>query len=689
MSSTVEHFDFTSYLAYVVYAKENYVDVDAFNDLMDDIASNVKSHLLGQYRNQFDEKLQAEVRRISSFIGEHLNQCSEDISYVLEGWDALGESDRKNIFKEKTVKRTLRTIYLRMNRLKSFFKLNCFLIVKVAKKFHVLLAHQDTDQHTLEHGPPSPGLYAKTDTCPTWKDSKSYNDFENILCLYEPKIKSIQKKCVNFSGTIANETYPYLAAGHLKYGSKGEVDSVTNKVLLGTKLGFFLGILFVILCQSTITRSNRFALWKSYGLFVFSVVGGVMVFNITWAMNIRIWTMRKINYLSIFQIPHLEPNTMKVLQDSFTIMCVFAICLFWFFESGRDGGQVHNHIASVSCPLFLLAFVSVRLANKVIKRYYKKSYGQGDSLTVFNSSVLYKCLIAPFAVVTFRDIYAADVLTSFNKVISDGIYGGCWIFTGAFLKDENDLIDDNDKVICSPTNMANVSTVVIAFVLWIRIAQCARRFHDTGAIPNLFNILKYALAFAVAVVGRFVDSLDVYYVTLVVVATLYKWYWDVVMDWGLCDPANFTNKPYFLRPKRYFKQDYIYYIVIFIDLILRFLWIISLMPSDLQSDFFGKYLSIQLGYLEILRRAMWGIFRVEWEHIVHEKKSEFGFCSTATSTSTYTSTYNDSKTHLLLNTEAVEDLEERESSFLNYKQQLDNIGNSDDDESNPFLVDDE
>jgi hypothetical protein len=690
--STVDHFDFSSYLSYAVYPKTRYVDVDDINDLMDDLVGNLQQHPMGYFRDRFDYKLKQEIDRIASFIGEHLEHCSEDISYVLGGWDDLSEIDRKNIFKEKTVKRSIRAIYLRMNRLKSFYKLNCFLIVKVAKKFHLLLAEHD--RHTA--APPSPGPYARTDTFPTWKESKSFQDFENVLCPYEPKIKDIQKRCISFSGTIGSETYPHLAAGNLKYGTKNEVDSVTNRILLGMKAGFFIGIMFVIICQSTVTRSNRFSLWKSYGLFIFSVVGGVMVFNITWAMNIRIWTMRKVNYLSIFQIPHLEPNTMKVLQDSFTIMCVYAMCLFWFFEAGREGGQVHNHAVSVTCPLILLVFVLVRLANKMIKGRFNAHYGQGDSLTVFNGAVLYKCLIAPFAVVTFRDIYAADVLTSFNKVISDGIYGGCWVFTGAFLRDENDLIDDNDKVVCSPTNMANVSTVVIAFVLWIRIAQCSRRYYDTRAIPNLFNILKYALALAVAVVGRILnDGLNPYYMTLVVVATLYKWYWDVVMDWGLCDKANFSSPPYFLRPKRYFKQAWLYYIVIVVDLILRFLWITSLMPANVQSEFFGNYLSIQLGYLEILRRAMWGIFRVEWEHIVHENKSEFGFRSTTTPDAS-AARYNDKKTHFLLQSE--EEDEEgggeggRHSNALAYKQRLDNIGNdnSEDDEvSNEFVFDED
>lgn len=45
------------------------------------------------------------------------------------------------------------------------------------------------------------------------------------------------------------------------------------------------------------------------------------------------------------------------------------------------------------------------------------------------------------------------------------------------------------------------------------------------------------------------------------------------------------------------------------------------MPPDLQVLLFGHFVSILLGTVEILRRAMWGLLRVEYEHICcHEKK---------------------------------------------------------------------
>jgi EXS family len=57
----------------------------------------------------------------------------------------------------------------------------------------------------------------------------------------------------------------------------------------------------------------------------------------------------------------------------------------------------------------------------------------------------------------------------------------------------------------------------------------------------------------------------------------------------------------------------------------RFVWVSSLVPEAF--TFFGPSLSIWFGSLEILRRAMWGMFRVEHEHVKFARKKAIGFCN--------------------------------------------------------------
>ena len=79
----------------------------------------------------------------------------------------------------------------------------------------------------------------------------------------------------------------------------------------------------------------------------------------------------------------------------------------------------------------------------------------------------------------------------------------------------------------------------------------------------------------------------------------------------------------FLRETLIYQNPYLYYAFMVLDLLLRFLWTMSLVPEAL--DLFGPGFSICLASLEILRRAMWGIFKVEWEHLKFSSKNAVGF----------------------------------------------------------------
>jgi len=116
----------------------------------------------------------------------------------------------------------------------------------------------------------------------------------------------------------------------------------------------------------------------------------------------------------------------------------------------------------------------------------------------------------------------------------------------------------------------------------------------------------------------------------------YSLYWDVVMDWGMMQNPNKVTgciggsysiteddheKPQqncvaaFLRPRLRFGLG-ISLSILLTDAILRFSWTLrhyhALFPS---ADLF--VLSTQ--FLEIVRRALWNLLRLEWEHIKQQK----------------------------------------------------------------------
>ena len=88
----------------------------------------------------------------------------------------------------------------------------------------------------------------------------------------------------------------------------------------------------------------------------------------------------------------------------------------------------------------------------------------------------------------------------------------------------------------------------------------------------------------------------------------------VRMDWKLGQLSEGG-----LRPRRMFPYKSIYYFAIGADLILRFGWTATLVPHwfGRQVDVLQKYLWLLpvLSTIEILRRAMWLVLRLESEHL--------------------------------------------------------------------------
>jgi hypothetical protein len=58
-----------------------------------------------------------------------------------------------------------------------------------------------------------------------------------------------------------------------------------------------------------------------------------------------------------------------------------------------------------------------------------------------------------------------------------------------------------------------------------------------------------------------------------------------------------------------------YYVVMCIDLVLRFAWVLTLVPPNSGAKFaLPQYLTAVSMILELFRRTLWGFFRLENEH---------------------------------------------------------------------------
>lgn len=132
------------------------------------------------------------------------------------------------------------------------------------------------------------------------------------------------------------------------------------------------------------------------------------------------------------------------------------------------------------------------------------------------------------------------------------------------------------------------------------------------------------------------DGDDISYICFIILSTLYKAFWDIYMDWGFFErsDSNYSqslcnnSKSYiFLRSKIIYTDSIaFYYLAVVLDIILRCLWVISLVPlSSNISILDPKKTNVYLGSFEIIRRCMWGHFRIEYAQIVAIQKGKEGF----------------------------------------------------------------
>jgi len=152
------------------------------------------------------------------------------------------------------------------------------------------------------------------------------------------------------------------------------------------------------------------------------------------------------------------------------------------------------------------------------------------------------------------------------KIFQDILWAICFVVSGDWLLSER----GNHHKHAAPLHMwaqsfwyKNVAIPMIClFPLWLRFNQCLRRYLDTGKrVPNLPNAFKYAMSQTVTLFGTFhplylmnnggmsnssdgseasgeslrrrSNLFQVFWMGLFIASSLYSFFWDVYMDWGL------------------------------------------------------------------------------------------------------------------------------------------------------------
>mmetsp|Transcript_22017 Transcript_22017/g.45866 ORF Transcript_22017/g.45866 Transcript_22017/m.45866 type:complete len:920 (-) Transcript_22017:91-2850(-) len=370
---------------------------------------------------------------------------------------------------------------------------------------------------------------------------------------------------------------------------------------------------------------------------VFRACGGMLLIHWCWGISTFVWNRFRINYIYLFEFdPRNVNSSLAILNEAVVETQVFLVCMLLYYKSCI--GAIPDW-----CPSGYYAAFLVGYTIKCMFFPWKMRKGLWD--TVGN------VLTSPFRPATFYSTYIADWATSMIKILQDWAWTLVYLFSGDFMDKEHHYLKHPNRHLQANFAYTHIAIPLICLLpIWYRLMQCLRRYFDTSKRwPNLANALKYSLSQTVTLFGavhplymynqensagndvvvtfedddgvseggssivhlkKEMNLFQYFWISLFIVSSLYSFCWDVWMDWGLGRPEHKL-----LGPRLMFPHVSWYYVAIFMDIFLRFLWVTSLVPPDSGAVFsFPNYLTALVMAFEIFRRTVWGFFRLEQEH---------------------------------------------------------------------------
>ncbi len=503
--------------------------------------------------------------------------------------------------RELSLKRHITDMHNTVVKLREFQLLNYTASIKILKKYDKVLAPLKSE--------------------PIF--SEQFKLLQISAATIGSELSSLSEDLVNIYANCFCKSNIEEALGKLKF-SKG-TDTLGRFLLLriGIKYGVALTLLIWIL--SILNSYDGFSLVSldNPDSYCFLLVGNFLVFRFLWIINVLFFEHYKVNYIVLLEITESHvPKWAALFDENGTYwLGYFLFVIFWVYaEVG---------VLAVPPATFSMGILFATIGIIAYAFYKDREYG-----VLTNKRFLYVTLwTTPSYHVEFRDVIATDWFTSFNRILGNLVYACFYLFSGCWLYSAEVARDMFTK---HARTLQILSAVVFIFPLSLRALQVLRVIYDAElpAIagwkqyfhnPQSINLFKYVTSIVTVIVGTLVsmrkgvesqDTTSVWFYIPILfysLATVYQVYWDTVVDFGFLN----SRQNYLLRDKLLyhdFKQ--FYYAVLFMNPLLRLMWCFSLLPENLYRNTNGYgYGFIALPFVELIRRSLWCIIRVEHEHV--------------------------------------------------------------------------
>ncbi|KAL5614560.1 hypothetical protein BROUX41_004663 [Berkeleyomyces rouxiae] len=384
-----------------------------------------------------------------------------------------------------------------------------------------------------------------------------------------------------------------IAAGKLRRFAKANADVsgtvFRNGLLIG--LGLMLAAQGLVTAVDLISQSDPVV--RINTIYLLQIYAGyfltLLLFSL-FCIDCWIWTTNKVNYQFIFELDPRHQLDWRQMSEFPSFMTLLFGFFMWlnFSRYGTQAMFLYYPIILI-CLSLLIIFFPAPIFRPRARKWFIYSH--------------WRLLLAGFYPVEFRDFFLGDIYCSLTYALCNVALFSC-LYSKSWKQPE----------LCNSNHSPIMGFLAALPPIW-RSLQCLRRYYDTrNWFPHLINCGKYAMSIMAAI------TLSMYridrshrnfamFVTFGCINGVYTAIWDLFMDFSVLQPG---ARKYLLRDILGLKKQWVYYVIMVLDPLLRFSWLFFVIfRKNVQHS---AVIAFGVALAEVLRRGMWTLLRVENEH---------------------------------------------------------------------------
>ena len=589
-------------------SKEFSKNIDNETLLAKEAPENVDTKSSSSVKERFQEQFMLELKKVDFFYNQNINRVIRP--KIKEIKDQIRHANMVNEFKmnsdtfEIAIKETYKDVSLTRRFIETNLEIKDKLMKKYKKyfgietyKFPSRKKYENNSQIILEEDKENEELEDDLENT-----INEYINFQSSIGQYADTLKSIDnelEQCFeeNFSFKYRSKTDKILKK-YLKVKTITESQSFYLGLFIGLLL-FQFAIIFTIAWYYDIDmdRDPDF-------MSVFPMFRGFFVLCLYWWMhglNIYVWIKADISYRVIFQIDSNYSTPIQIFKRAAIFTFILLSCLLIYMVKRIWKGVFFGIFEPI--PINTLPLIC--WGSLIIYTFCPFDIWNYDGRAFLGQ--LTKESFGSFLLKTgFRHVFFMGQMCTFISTMRDMEYTICYY---AYY----------DAPLWAKIEYCKKTRGVYFFIAFLpnflRILQNIKEIHDSKKLfPKLFSIINYCLSITVALLSFLWPqhpSLHIFWLIFTFISSCCSFAWDIIIDFGFLE----KGKNYPLRNKLYYKPIFIYYFIALYDFVLRFFWLLTISPEVLGSFVRPETLSIILNSLEITRRGLWNILKVENKHI--------------------------------------------------------------------------